>query len=466
MEKDKMTPTPPAVLKRRRKAAPPKKAVKAGTIVYYSLLVLIIAAFFVGMRFVMNSLNDWLLRFEASQPNAKCEEVFNRLFADPDWSEIYTLAEPEGEISAGDYAAYMEQKIGDGKLSYIETSAGLSGDKKYIVRNGTEKVATFTLHNAQPQADIPDWQLDTVEIFCTAELSVTLQAPPDYTVTVNGTVLDDSHVIRSVTTKAEDYLPDGVHGYRMNELLVTGLLTEPEITVTDAAGEPVEVHYDAEYRTYDCRIPAKELTDSQENTLTSAAETYCRYMIGATTATELKKYFDSASEIYRTVTTNTTWMQNYAGYELGQAEIADACVYSDGSFSARVSLTVNVTRKGGTVKEYQLDNTFFLRETDGSDRVWEMINANAQDTCTTVRLTYVSEGAVLKTEMVDAESTTLTPPEVTVPDGKEFAGWFTESVDSEGVKTMELAFLPKEDGSVRLPADSILEPMTLYALYQ
>ena len=68
--------------------------------------------------------------------------------------------------------------------------------------------------------------------------------------------------------------------------------------------------------------------------------------------------------------------------------------------------------------------------------------------------------------MVDAEAGSLTLPAVTAPEGKEFTGWFIETVGENGVTTMELAFQPTEDGTVRLPADSVLEPMTLFALYQ
>ena len=95
-----------------------------------------------------------------------------------------------------------------------------------------------------------------------------------------------------------------------------------------------------------------------------------------------------------------------------------------------------------------------------------MTNSNPQETVTSVRLTYLSEDQVIHTEMVDAETNALTLPEVTAPEGKTFAGWFTQTVNENGGTTMELVFEPSESGSVRLPSDTVLEPMTLYALYQ
>lgn len=474
--KDSAAPQQPAKHKAKpqakgKPASKPAKAkkfnVKTGTIVFYSLLLAFILIFCIAMGIVMGALNRWLVQFEASQPTAKCEAVFSQLFETPDWQHIYELSSTQGEITAQNYAHYMEQKVGDQKLTYIETSAGLSGDKKYIVRCGSEKVATFTLCNNAPDADIPDWQLGTLEIFYSIpRLSITVSAPPEYTVLVDGQQLDESHVVRTVTTKAEEYLPITVHGYRMNELEVHNLLAEPKVQVFDPQGTPVEVQYDSQTRCYRAEVGSQEITEEHRQTLVTAAETYCKYMIGDATRTALRNCFDSRSDIYRTITENTTWMQSYASYRLSEAEIADYYCYNEEYFSARITLRVDVTRKNGSVKEYELDNTFFLKKAGGQWVVWEMINSNPQETVTSVRLTYLSEDQVIHTEMVDAETNTLTLPEVTAPEGKTFAGWFTQTVNENGGTTMELVFEPSESGSVRLPSDTVLEPMTLYALYQ
>ena len=228
----------------------------------------------------------------------------------------------------------------------------------------------------------------------------------------------------------------------------------------------MQLDYDSQTRCYSVDAGSPEITDEHRNTLIDAAETYCKYMIGDASRTALRKYFDSRSEIYQTITQNTTWMQNYASYKLGTAEISDYYCYSDEYYSARVALTLKVTRKDGSIKEYQLDNTFFLKKAGDQWKVWEMINSNPQDTVTAVRLSFVVDDQVIHTEMVDAQSSKLTLPQVTVPEGKTFTGWFTQRVDENGITTMELAFEPSEDGTVRLPSDSQLEPMTLYALYQ
>ena len=72
--------------------AAPRKRSRVGTIIFYGFYILLIAAIVAGFLYARNFLNDWLVRFEASQPVYKCEEVFKQLFDDPDWENIYTLS--------------------------------------------------------------------------------------------------------------------------------------------------------------------------------------------------------------------------------------------------------------------------------------------------------------------------------------------------------------------------------------
>ena len=440
------------------------KRSRVGTIVFYSILGTFILAFCVVLSMVMKGLNGWLVQFEASQPKAQCEAVFSELFRDPDWAQIYQLA--PGDVTAEEYALYMEQKVADTQLTYIETSAGLSGDKKYIVRCGAEKIATFTLTNTAPEADIPSWELGKVELFYQAELSVTIQAPADHTVLVNGQPLDDSYVIRTVTTKAQEYLPEGIYGYRMKELAVHDLLTEPEVQVLDAQGTPVALQFDSESRCYTVVAAEAQVPQEHHQALVTAAETYCKYMIRGATQADLRDSFDRDSEIYQTIIRSDIWLQNYTGYQLSEVTVSDYYCYEEDYFSGRVLLTLSVTRKNGSIKEYTLNSTLFVKKIGDQWKVCQMVNLNVQEPITHVLLTYISEDRVIHKEMVDTDGGKLTLPQITAPEGKAFTGWFVRNKSEDGSTTMELVFEPVADGVISLPPQTISEPMTLYALYE
>lgn len=454
----------PAVRKRRFHA-------KTSTLIFYIIYLTFILAFFLAMDPVLTGLRGWLVSFEASQPNVKCEQVFQEMFAEPDWAALYTMAggqdtEFEGKDT---YAAYMEQKVGDSKLTYSETSAGLSGDKKYIVSLGKEKIATFTLTSEEHEAtQIAQWELGKVEIFFSRSEHLTIRTIPGYTVALNGVTLDDRYIIRTVSTTAEEYLPEGLHGYRMMELEAEGFLMQPLVTVTDPAGNTVEMTYDPKLDLYSHPIPSFEISDAEYATVLAATQAYCKYMIRDITESTLKQYFDGSTALFKGLRETDPWMQKHMmkSYAFSPETISGFYRYSDELYSARVELTLQVTRTNGSVKPYPVTTTFFFsKNAEGKWLVTDMTNVDIQVQTTLVRLQFLQDGELLHSEMVDAAASQLLLPNVLVPEGKTFAGWFMETLDEKGNKTMHLVFAPSEDGTVILP-EGMLEPMTLYALFE
>lgn len=446
-----------------------KKRITAGTIIFYFLYLVAIAVFAFAMRHALTLLNDWLVSYEASQPDNKSEQIFNQYFGDPDWAQIYTMTQQQDTQfeTKEAYAAYMKQKVGDSKLTYSKTSAGLTGGQKYIVKLDGEKVATFTLTNSvESELEIPQWDLNTVEIFYTRNEHVVIQAQQGCTVAINGIPLDDSYVISTTSTVAENYLPDGIHGARSMILYVDGLLYPPTVTVTGSDGNPVEMVYDEANRMYTQAAPeAAQISDLEYQTILDGTKAYCRKMIGASSS--WTKYFDKSSEIYSFITRNELWFKGYTRYDFGQEEITEYCRYSDNLVSARIKIALNVYRSNGSVKVFDVDNTLFLRKTDsGNWLITEMTSVDIQEVLTQVRLTYKQDNTVIHTEMVPADSATLTLPQVSVPEDKVFSGWFRETTDNAGAKKWTLVFAPSDTGSVSLPSGYVLEPMVLHALME
>lgn len=448
-----------------------KKRSPVGTIVFYCIYFVLIAAFLMMLFGALNALEDWLVQYEGSQPNVKCEQVFEELFQNPDWKQIYRLANEQGTSydSADSYAAYMEQKVGDTKLTYTETSAGLSGDHKYVVKMGKEKVAVFTLttdSTSDSEIEIREWKLGTIQLFYERTASVTVCAQPGRTVTVNGIALDETHVVSTTTTLAEAYLPEGIHGYRLQVLYVDQLMSAPQVTVTDENGAAVEMTYDEATQTYSEVIPTHTLGD-EKATIVTAIQTYGKYMIEAATKNQLARYFDSSEQAYKSIVrSDVSWTQNYQGYDFTEAQITNFYRYSDTLFSAHVQMTMNVTRRDGSIKKFDVTGTFFFRHNGSKWLVTEMTNINVQEQQTQVRLTWKQDGTVIASEMIESDVTSMTTPSLQIPEGKVFSGWFKETVDENGDTTMSLVFQPDANGIVTLPLGYELEPMVLHALFE
>lgn len=448
--------------------APQKKKKRVGGVIFYSFYFVCIAVFCFALLLTSRWLDTWLNNYEASQPSAKCNAVFSELFETPDWARIYDLAAGTGTAYEGSeaYVRYMTEKVGTQKLHYTETSAGLSGDKKYFIKVNDEKIASFTLKKSESEdSHIPNWVLGSVELFYEGSQDVYIQKLENHTAYVNGVKLGDDLVVKKTTSKAEEYLPKGVSGIRTTIQHVSGLLMPPEVTVQDEKGNPMKVVYNEETGMYVEQFASEDLSQDLIERCLKATEAYAKRMIKEPNT--LTEYFDTNSEIYKSISRSETWMQRNKGYKFTNQKVSDYVRYSDTLFSARVTSTLNVTRNDGTVKDYNLDSTLFMeKKPSGKWMVINMTNVDILDAVTQVRLICKEGDKVLSDEFYDANTRSLTLPQVTAPAGKVFSGWVRETVDAQGKTVLSLVFTPDEKGVVTLAGNPGLEPMTLYPLFE
>lgn len=460
-----------------------KKGPRLGSVIFYTLYFLFILVFFLATLIGLRWLRSWLSDYEQAQPTVKAEQVFQQLFTDPDWGALYTSAGAKDSAYEGkdEYVTYMENKVGSTALNYMETSAGLSGNKKYVVRLGDEKVATFTLvdnnkvssslnlENLESITDIPDWQLGSVEVFFEREESYRIEKMDGHTAYVNGVALDESFTIMEATTIAEEYLPEGLTGVSMCTQEVTGLMEKPEVTVFDENGTQLEVSYDESLRTFTVRTESNTMTDEQKEAAINASKNYCLWMIEELSDRgKLAKYFDSSSKPYKDITTlGELWMQGHAGYEFANEEVTKFASYGSNMFSVFVSMDLNVTRKDGSERTYDFAKTLFFENKNGSWLVVEWTNVDVSQPVGKVRLTFMDGTTLLTTDLVSNSLKKLVTPVVAAPEGKVFAGWVRESVDENGDTTLTVIFEPDPvTGEVAIPEGTTLEPMTLYAYFE
>lgn len=457
---------PPAQRKR-------KQRVTTGTYVFYGVYLAIILIFFIGIAIAMGALKDWLLTYQAAQPETKSQQVFQQLFSDPDWSSIYTIANPDADSKIAEaYEEFMTELVGNDKLTFVETSGGLSG-KKYIVCHGNTGIATFTLTADNKDAEVPDWQLGEVKVFFdyrSPNLSYNIVTLPSCTVTVNGEVLGEDHIIRTVSTKAEEYLPNGIHGYRLLEYRVTGLEEAPEIVIIDGAGAQVETTFDESTKTYTQVMPeAPTITaeNDEYQAVLGAAKAWTEYMIKGGTA-GLKKYYDTSSQAYKNIVTGEIFRQSYSSYTFAPEVITEYYRYSDTLFSAKINLVTTVIRKAdGYNKEFEVDCTYIFKKTGGKWMVYDQVNMEIQEQITEVRITYKdADGNILSSEFVNAAAKFMTSPTVEVPEGKVFTGWYEETTDERGNVTLTPRFQADESGNINLAGGDPLESMVLVPRFE
>ncbi len=451
-----------------RAEAKAKKAAKRGTVLFYSIYGAIVGIILITLICLMFPLRAWLVRYEAAQPEKKAQAVFESLFQNPNWEDLYVkagLSDTAFEKS-NVFAAYMADRVGDTPLTYLETSAGLSGDHKYIVRCGDEKIATFLLSAPNKDAEVPDWELYSVEIFFEKAVNVIVEKQPGQTAYINGIALDDSYNTRIISTRAEEVLPDGTSGYQAIEQQVEGLMAVPTVEIKDAAGNSLELLQD-EDGIWKPKSVTAPMTDSEKELALGAAKADALFAIEAISRSELQKYFDSSSKLYDYIISSNNWVQSYNSYSFNESvtKVSDFYRYSDSLYSVNVQLELQVNRNDGT-KTFSINKTyFFTKKSSGKFLVNQYISGNAQDRLEQVRLTFVQDGETLETQMVSSTARSLTPPSITPPEGKVLQGWARQEIAENGKVTMTVLFTPGEDGTALLSGDTVLEPTTLYPVF-
>jgi len=455
---------------RRNRAAEREQKLQKGARRFYRIYFIATAAVLCLLLILMIPLRSWLVRFETTQPDHHSQHVFDTLFATQDWGKVYDAAKLEDTDfeTRDDFIAYMQAKVSaakDKEISFYETSAGLSKDHKYIVQLGSEKIATFTLTGIA-DGNKTDWSMNSLLLSVGRDHSVRVQRLPGYTVLINGKEVSDDYIVRSITTRAEEYLPEGVHGYTLEELFVDGLMTSPAVEVLDTNKNPVPTIFSVADNTYKLDLPAMEMTAAEKDVILGAAKANALFAIRAIGTGELSKYFDYTTQIYKDICDTPTFIQSFASYGFDESvtAVSDFYRYNDDMFSARVTLQLDITRKNGTVKSLDMNTTYiFAKNAAGTFMVSNITNVDLQEQVQQVQLKFDCDGTILDTVMVDATAETINTPVPTVPAGQEFLGWASRKVESNGQITMNILFVP--DGSGTAQVLTALEPMTLYAVF-
>lgn len=457
---------------------PKRKGPRLGSVIFYTVYFMFILVFFIATFIGLQFVQGWLTDYEAAQPTVKAEQVFTQLFTNPDWAALYESAgAKDSEFEGKDaYVAYMEDKVGSAKLNYLEISAGLSQDKKFVVRLDNEKVATFTLvdKNAVGETslenlgELPDWQLGRVEVFFEREESYFIQMLDGHTAYVNNVALTDEHTIQIATTMAHKYLPEGTTGASVNTQQITGLMSLPTVAVFDEAGNVMNVTYDEATRTFTERTEANTVLPEQEEVALNAAKAFCLWMIEEGNRADIAKYYDSSSEVYKEIIRTTElWMQNHKGYRFKDEQVTNFALYNDNLFSVRVSMTLEVTRTDGTTKDYDFAQSLFFNKNSGTWKVFDRTNVDVSQPVGKVRLTFMHGDTQLTSNFFETNAKEIITPIISpIPEGKVFSGWVRQTENEEGQTVLTVMFQPDETGKVVVPEGTSIEPMVLYALFE
>lgn len=247
--------------------------------IYAVVTAVLIVGIFVGGGWLRKKLAD----YEANLPVYVAEDFF-KTFEARDFDALYALDTNRDNIGAGDTAFYKE--------TLGELSAGKSFDMKeryttrtdlktYRVSMDGQPFADFTLAPSGEKSPYGSdvWKVKDVTSFVSAEMykpeeviepeivetyPVTITAPADCEVRVNGKLMTVEHIAEEYTLCAADFLPKGMEQTKMRRYVFNSETRENEVSVVDAQGAAREVAHDEEF-VFSSALPEDpELKDSYE----------------------------------------------------------------------------------------------------------------------------------------------------------------------------------------------------------
>lgn len=447
-------PCAPAII--RRKKNPFK------VLLICCICVVLAAAIAVGVFYL-----GWQRQVHNSQLNEKSEEAFSLLFRDPDWDLLYTMAKiPDSAFEGREaFSQYMSQVAGGETLSYMLLPRETADAQSYAVFFGTTAVAEFTMNYVD--GSIPDWVLGEVSLLAEKNQHVTIYKSPTDTAFINGTAVDSSYIIRTVSTLAEDFLPEGTHGYRMEQLYVPNLLLEPEVVVLNSAGMPVEMVYDSESCSYTPKETQQQpIGDEHIQFALDAAKASAAFAVRANTFTELRQFFDPNSPAYAQISAAAPLLDGCASFSFDPSATAvtNYRSYGNDMFSATVTLKLDAVLENGDARSFDFSwNYLYQQNFAGNFQIIEISKLSFHTLREQVRLSFLVEDKEVASFMVATGQSILQLPQIDTPAGMEFAGWAKALTQEDGSISYGIVFKPSANGVVNLDASVALEPMVLYA---
>lgn len=440
-------------------------SIPRGTLRFYAILFALILCLLILLCCLMRPLRSMLEQYEATNPKHAASEIYKLLFTDPDWALLYDMADIEATQFEGrdEYVAYMEQKVGDRPLRYVEIAADLSGQRRYSIRLDNEEVATFTMIPVNNGAD-GQWTIGDVDVHFTRNETVTINIMPGQTVYINGVPLDESYTTMTLFTTAENYLPEGVHGYRYKQQQISGLLVQPDVVVLDEYNNPVSLTYNPNIGLYTVPITnTPDMTWGEKDLVQATAKAEVLFYIRAISITQLRQYFDPNSQAYADITDTKALASSYASYSLDEIIVDQFYRYSDDIFSARATVKLDVKDKGGKVTSYNFSASyFFCPNSTGNYMANQRLELNLQEIQTTTRVSYAYRDFVINTEQVNTNTPVFTPPLITDSNGTPAAYWYALYEDG----TQKRILVLQDSGIYTLIDGQSVDMMTLYPEFE
>ncbi len=342
-----------------------KKRISLFYIIYFSLILL----FAVSLTVFLIWLNSWVSDYNKTLPETVSENFFDSTFKSLDTDKIISMSETRTSEfeTEKELKEYLEERFKE-PLSYTSVSTNDENVKKYIVKSGEDKVASFELTREENE----DWTPAKIILHAATGECVSVKILSNSTLFINGKEVSSDYIVSTEPHQNAEYLPEGINALTWTLYTVEGLFGEAEIKVLDRNGNsPALIKTGNSFEENIIWDNEEELA----NRLLEAARQYAMCMQNDAKKSTLDPYFEKGTDLYKRIqSVQTSFVWDHNGYEFEDEKVSEFYRYDENTVSARISF-VHVLKMYGR-EDYRnfTDITFFARAENGEYMIFACYN--------------------------------------------------------------------------------------------
>ncbi len=336
---------------------------------FYKIYFLCLSVFIMFLIIFLIFLNSFITSYNEGIPETVSERFFNDVFLKLDTEKIIEMANisPSEFETQEDLNDFLNKTLSS-NLSYTSISSD-GDDRKYIVKSGEYKCASFTLTPDEKG----DYHPSSLSLHLPKSASAVYKVLDSSTLYINGKAVGDEYITSREDHISAEYLPEGVNCPQWVIYSVEGITQEPKVSVIDRNGATPELYESdgilTEEIVYDTE--EKEITDR----ILEGAKKYAICMQDDAPKSAVYPYFEKGTELYNDIrSVENTFVWEHSGYAIEDEKVSEFFRYDENTVSVRISFT-HVLKKSGR-QDYRdiTDITYYARNIDGKYMIFARHN--------------------------------------------------------------------------------------------
>lgn len=333
--------------------------------IYFSALAVFLILLIIGC-IVLSSI---ISQYNKGIPETVSDNFFNETFMKTDTDKIIEMA----GIKANEFETIdvIRGSILDEMNDLSYTSISSDGDiKKYIVKSGEYKVASFTLKPDEKG----DYHPDTLELHLSKNTKDTFRVLSGSTLYINGISVSDKYISNKEPHINSSYLPEGTSALEWITYKIDGLSKAPDVKVIDRNGKETSLSEGKDNILTEDIIydePEAEIVDR----ILKGAKQYAICMQEDASKASVYPYFERGTDLYKSfqMVENFFVWDHYA-YEIRNEQVSEYMRYDENTVSMRISFEHILKKHGHEDYKDITDITYFARNIDGKYMIFARHN--------------------------------------------------------------------------------------------